>query len=71
MELFRIDDFSVVNHWTMMILGYEALCLVSSDRTTPRIAIYGLKDIDELSEKIRENALKERERRGVKTWAQA
>jgi len=54
-----------------MILGYEALCLVSSDRTTPRIAIYGLKDIDELSEKIRENALKERERRGVKTWAQA
>jgi hypothetical protein len=45
--------------------------LRSTDRTTPEIRLYGVPDLATLAERLRECALRERERRGVKVWTQA
>lgn len=70
-EIFRIDDFELVHPIGMRLLGYGALRVKSSDRNIPDLFIYGIKEIDSLYEKLRESSLRERERRGVKVWANA
>jgi|GEM_PF-326668 len=70
-ELYRIDDFDVYHPFTMRILGYGVLELKSSDRNAHDFYIYGLKNVDNLYEELRSNALNERERRGIKVWANA
>jgi len=70
-ELYRIDDIAIEEPLGMRIVGYKVLYLRSTDRTTPVIRIYGVRDVDALADRLRECAQRERDRRGVKVWAQA
>jgi len=70
-EIYRIDDISLEQPLGMRMLGHAILFLRSTDRSTPEIRLYGVPGLAALSEKLRECALRERERRGVKVWTQA
>jgi hypothetical protein len=70
-ELYRIDDIALEQPLGMRMLGHAVLSLRSTDRTTPQIRLYGVPNLAPLAEKLRECALRERERRGVKVWTQA
>ena len=70
-ELYRIDDIALEQPFGMRMLGHGLLILRSSDRTTPEIRIYGVPGFAALADRLRECALKERERRGIRVWAQA
>ena len=70
-ELFRVDDFDVEFPFSMRIMGYGQLRIRSSDRETPDITLKGIRQIDAIYEALREANLMERERRGVKVWADA
>ena len=70
-EIYRIDDISLEQPLGMRMLGHAILFLRSTDRSTPEIRLYGVPGLAALSEQLRECALRERERRGVKVWTQA
>jgi len=70
-ELYRVDDFSCRFPLGMRLLGYGILGIKSSDADTPNLEICGVEGVDELYEQLRACALRERERRGVKVWADA
>jgi Bacterial PH domain/zinc-ribbon domain len=70
-ELYRIDDIVLEQPFGMRLLGHGLLILRSTDRTSPEIRLYGVRGLKGLAEKLRECAIRERERRGVKVWAQA
>ncbi len=69
-ELYRVDDFEVVIPFSMRLLGYGILRIKSVDRTCP-VAELVLPSPDILRDSLREGVLKERQRRGIKTWANA
>ncbi len=71
LELFRIDDLSLEEPFGMRVVGHALLVLRSTDRNTPEVKLYGIPGLAALADKLRECALRERERRGVKVWAQA
>ena len=70
-ELYRIDVIALEQPLGMRMLGHAILILRSTDRSTPEVRLYGVKGLPALADKLREYALKERERRGVKVWTQA
>jgi PH (Pleckstrin Homology) domain-containing protein len=70
-ELYRVDDFALEQPVGMRMLGHAILYLRSSDRSTPEIRLYGVPGLAALAEKMRECALRERERRGIKVWTPA
>ena len=70
-ELYRIDDIALEQPLGMRMLGHAILVLRSTDRSTPEIRLYGVRGLPALADKLRECALRERERRGVKVWTQA
>ena len=70
-ELFRIDDYEIRRPLGMRMVGHAELRLKSSDRGTPDLILKGIPGLDALAEELRECGLRERERRGVKVWADA
>lgn len=70
-ELYRIDDIVLEQPFGMRVVGHALLILRSTDRSTPEVRLYGVPGLASLAEKLRDGALKERERRGVKVWTQA
>jgi len=70
-ELFRIDDYEYLRPFGMRLIGQSALALKSSDRDVPTLLIKAIPDLDKLAEELRECGLRERERRGIKVWANA
>lgn len=70
-ELYRIDDIALEQPLGMRMLGHAVLYLRSTDRSTPEVRLYGVPGLEAIGEKLRECALKERERRGVRVWTQA
>ena len=70
-ELYRVDDFDRTFPFSMRIFGHGELHVKSSDRNTPNLTIKGLKEIELIYESLRKYALIERDRRGVKVWANA
>ncbi len=70
-ELYRIDDIVIEQPIGMRLLGHGRLILRSTDRSMPEVRIQGVPGFSSLADKLREHALRERERRGVKVWAQA
>jgi hypothetical protein len=70
-ELYRIDDIALEQPLGMRMLGHAVLFLRSTDRSTPEIRLYGVPGLAALGETLRECALRERERRGVRVWTQA
>ena len=70
-ELFRIDDFDIHRPFGMRVLGHSMLHLRSSDPDLATVVIYGIPNIEGLSNTLRECSLKERTRRKVTTFVKA
>jgi membrane protein YdbS with pleckstrin-like domain len=70
LELFRVDHVSVEKPLGMRLLGQGRVRLVTSDQSERHVLLYGLPDFEGLAEKLRNAALKERERRGIRAFAQ-
>jgi membrane protein YdbS with pleckstrin-like domain len=70
-ELFRIDHFDVHKPLGMRLAGYCLLHLRSSDASFPTVIIYGIPDLEQLADTLRECSLRERARRRVTTFVQA
>ena len=70
-ELFRIDDFDVHKPLGMRLAGYCLLHLRSSDTDQPTVVIYGIPQLEQLADTLRECALRERRRRRITTLVDA
>jgi len=70
-ELFRIDDFDLHRPFGMRVLGHCVLHLRSSDPDLPAVMIYGIPNLEALSDTLRECSLKERTRRKITTFVKA
>ncbi len=71
LELFRIDDVTVEQPLAMRLLGHGCVKLETSDDTQRHVVLYGLPGFEALAEKIRNDSLRERERRNIRTLAQS
>jgi hypothetical protein len=71
LELFRIDHFEFLKPFKMRLLGYAELHLYSSDAEFENFYVYGVPNLEALSETLRECQLRERKRRGLTTFVKA
>lgn len=71
LELFRIDHFDVHKPLGMRLVGQCQLHLRSSDASIQSVILYGIPDLEQLADDLREYSLKERARRRVTTFVQA
>ena len=69
-EVFRIEDFDVHKPLGMRLLGHCVLHLRSSDTDFGTVILYGIPDLEELADKLRECSLRERTRRRLTTLLQ-
>ena len=70
-ELFRIDDFDLHKPLGMRIIGHCQLHLRSSDPDQQNVFIYGIPNLEQLADTLRECSLRERKRRRVTTLLDA
>jgi hypothetical protein len=67
-DLYRIVDFVVTRSFGQRIMGTGTITLDSTDKSTPAIAIDGIRaNVMGLYERMRAAALAEKQRRGVRT----
>jgi len=71
LELFRIDHFELRKPLGMRLLGQARLHLFSSDAELGNFSIYGVPNLEGISETLRECQLRERTRRGLTTFVKA
>jgi uncharacterized membrane protein YdbT with pleckstrin-like domain len=70
-ELFRIDHFDLHKPLGMRLMGYCVLHLRSSDASFATVMLYGIPNLEQLADTLRECSLRERGRRRVTTLVQA
>jgi uncharacterized membrane protein YdbT with pleckstrin-like domain len=70
-ELFRIDHFDLHKPLGMRLAGYCLLHLRSSDASFGTVILYGIPNLEQLADTLRECSLRERTRRRVTTFVQA
>jgi uncharacterized membrane protein YdbT with pleckstrin-like domain len=70
-ELFRIDHYDLHRPLAMRLVGQAMLHLRSSDPSQQEIMIYGIPNLEQLADTLRECSLKERTRRRVTTLIDA
>lgn len=71
LEMFRIDDFNISKPFGMRLLHHCKVELRSTDPDSPNVLLFGIPDLEQLAEKMRECALTERRQRQVTTVVQA
>ena len=71
LELFRIDHFDLHKPLGMRLVGQCLLHLRSSDASFATVILYGIPDLENLADSLRECSLRERTRRRVTTFVQA
>ena len=71
LELFRIDHFELRKPLGSRLLGQSSLHLFSSDAELENFLIYGVPQLEELADELRECQLRERTRRGATTFVRA
>jgi membrane protein YdbS with pleckstrin-like domain len=71
LELFRVDHFELRKPLGMRLMGYAALHLFSSDAEFQNFYIYGIHNLEGISEELRNCQLRERQRRGLTTFVKA
>jgi len=71
LELFRVDHFELRKPVGMRVMGYAALHLFSSDAEFQTFYIYGIHNLESISEELRNCQLRERQRRGLTTFVKA
>jgi uncharacterized membrane protein YdbT with pleckstrin-like domain len=70
-ELFRIDHFDLHKPLGMRLAGHCLLHLRSSDASFQTVILYGIPNLEQLADTLRECSLRERTRRRVTTFVQA
>ena len=70
-ELFRIDHFDLHKPLGMRLAGYCLLHLRSSDSSFATVILYGIPNLEQLADSLRECSLRERTRRRLTTFVQA
>jgi hypothetical protein len=70
-EVFRIDHFDLHKPLGMRLAGHCLLHLRSSDASFVTIILYGIPNLEQLADGLRECSLRERTRRRVTTFVQA
>lgn len=70
-ELFRIDHFDLHKPLGMRLAGHCLLHLRSSDASFQTVILYGIPQLEQLADTLRECSLRERTRRRVTTLVQA
>jgi uncharacterized membrane protein YdbT with pleckstrin-like domain len=70
-ELFRIDDYDLHKPLGMRLVGQCMLHLRSSDPMQKEVTIYGIPNLEQLADTLRECSLKERTRRRITTLIDA
>ncbi len=70
-ELFRIDHLDLHKPLGMRLVGQCMLCLRSSDPSFPTVTLYGIPNLENLADTLRDCSLRERTRRKVTTFVQA
>jgi uncharacterized membrane protein YdbT with pleckstrin-like domain len=70
-ELFRIDHFDLHKPLGMRLAGHCLLHLRSSDASFQTVILYGIPNLEQLADTLRECSLRERSRRRVTTFVQA
>jgi uncharacterized membrane protein YdbT with pleckstrin-like domain len=70
-EVFRIDHFDLHKPIGMRLLGHCQLHLRSSDASFETVILYGIPQLEQLADSLRECSLRERARRKVTTFVQA
>ena len=71
LELFRIDHFDLHKPLGMRMVGHCLLHLRSSDASFATVILYGIPNLEQLADSLRECSLRERSRRRVTTFVQA
>lgn len=71
LELFRVDHFELRKPLGMRLMGYAALHLFSSDAEFQNFYIFGIHNLESISEELRTCQLRERQRRGLTTFVKA
>jgi hypothetical protein len=71
LEVFRIDHFELRKPLGMRLLGQARLHLFSSDAEFENFSIYGVPNLESLSDVLRTCQLRERSRRGLSTIVRA
>jgi uncharacterized membrane protein YdbT with pleckstrin-like domain len=70
-EVFRIDHFDLHKPLGMRLLGHCLLHLRSSDTSYATVVLYGIPNLEQLADTLRECSLRERTRRRLTTFVQA
>ena len=70
-ELFRIDHFDLHKPLGMRLVGNCLLHLRLSDASFDTVILYGIPNLEQLADTLRECSLRERTRRRVTTFVQA
>ena len=70
-EVFRIDHFDLHKPLGMRLVGHCLLHLRSTDSSFATVIIYGVPNLEQLADSLRECSLRERARRRVTTFVQA
>ncbi len=71
LELFRIDHFELHKPVGMRLVGQSAVRLFTSDAELEKFYLYGIPDLEQLADTLRECQLRERKRRGLTTFVKA
>jgi uncharacterized membrane protein YdbT with pleckstrin-like domain len=70
LELFRVDHFELRKPLGMRLLNQCSLHIFTSDREAASFYLYGVPNLEALSDTLRECSLRERKRRGATTFIQ-
>jgi uncharacterized membrane protein YdbT with pleckstrin-like domain len=70
-EVFRIDHFDLHKPLGMRLVGQCLLHLRSSDSSFATVILYGIPNLEQLADSLRECSLRERTRRRLTTFVQA
>jgi uncharacterized membrane protein YdbT with pleckstrin-like domain len=70
-EVFRIDHFDLHKPLGMRMVGHCLLHLRSSDSSFATVVLYGVPNLEQLADSLRECSLRERTRRRLTTFVQA
>lgn len=66
LELFRVKDYTMEQPLMLRMVGLGNLSLITSDLTTPVVALRAIKDVEAVREKLRTAVQAERDRKRVR-----
>jgi uncharacterized membrane protein YdbT with pleckstrin-like domain len=66
LELFRVRDYSIEQPFLLRLVGLGNLTMVTSDATTPTVAMKAIPDVEAVREKLRTAVQAERDRKRVR-----